>query len=127
MKLKSCQVRSPYCLLLLSGLWNTESVLGSEVSCEYEHLLSQVTNSLQLELMLICGIIIFLIKLFKQYTHNIAMTLYKINPLRIEKIPLTIKNYPWPCGSKHNLAKTDRVHHTQIVLKVQYFVLLNTL
>ena len=28
------------------------------------------------------------------------MTLYKINPLRIEKIPLTIKNYPWPCGSK---------------------------
>ena len=40
------------------------------------------------------------IKLFKQYTHNIAMTLYKINPLRIEKIPLTIKNYPWPCGSK---------------------------
>ena len=38
------------------------------------------------------------IKLFKQYTHNIAMTLYKINPLRIEKIPLTIKNYPWPCG-----------------------------
>ena len=26
------------------------------------------------------------------------MTLYKINPLRIEKIPLTIKNYPWPCG-----------------------------
>ena len=28
------------------------------------------------------------------------MTLYKINPLRIQKIPLTIKNYPWPCGSK---------------------------
>ena len=42
----------------------------------------------------------FCIKLFKQYTHNIAMTLYKINPLRIQKIPLTIKNYPWPCGSK---------------------------
>ena len=41
-----------------------------------------------------------IIKLFKQYTHNIAMTLYKINPLRFEKIPLTIKNYPWPCGSK---------------------------
>ena len=28
------------------------------------------------------------------------MTLYKINPLRIQKSPLTIKNYPWPCGSK---------------------------
>ena len=28
------------------------------------------------------------------------MTLYKINPLRIQKIPSTIKNYPWPCGSK---------------------------
>ena len=42
----------------------------------------------------------YFIKLFKQYTHNIAMTLYKINPLRIQKSPLTIKNYPWPCGSK---------------------------
>ena len=28
------------------------------------------------------------------------MTLYKINPLRFQKIPLTIKNYPWPRGSK---------------------------
>ena len=33
------------------------------------------------------------IKLFKLYTHNIAMTLYKImNPLRIQKISLSIKN-----------------------------------
>ena len=50
------------------------------------------------------------LKLFKQYTHNIAMTLYKINPLRIQKNSLNNQKLP-----------------LALWLQVKIYILLNTL
>ena len=35
-----------------------------------------------------------IMKTFKQYTHNITITLYKINPSKIKYIPKNIEIYP---------------------------------